>query len=277
MRRFITLLAALALLSISPCALAGELINVYIDKAAMLAHEEPAANLRIRPEGMVRVTRHSLWPWDEAGSAFSLLAEIENTSDEKIVIDEDWLIACRRNRDVIAQADFALDYTSRVIYPGERIVIHAGVKDWQAPVGYHDVTDFETVYGLSSFARSIRGADILRLRLETRGAQSSQELSRINVDGLAWIEDGVLYFEAVNNSEKPVAYHQIGVIVSDAQGRLIDVLSTSYARGAGIHPGETLSIEKPLQPYITEDMAAGASFELFAYTDDRLVLPEKAE
>ena len=266
LRRFSLILTLLFLMTSAPHALAGQLLNVYIDKNAMLAHEVPAPNIRIQPEGMVRVTRHSLWPWDKSGSAYSLLVEIENTSNEKIVIDEDWLIACRHSREVIAEARYALDYTTNVIEPGEKIILHAGVKDWQAPTDYHDVTDFKTIYGLSAFAESIQSADILRLRLETRGAQSSQQRNRINVDSHAWIEDGILYFEAVNNTEASVNYYQIGVIVSDAQGRLIDLLSTSYAQGAGIHPGETLSAEKPLQPYITNEMASGARFEMFAYT-----------
>jgi len=270
MRRVLFVLALVLLAAASPRALAGQLLNVYIGKDAMLAHETPAPDIRIRPEGMVRVLRHSLWPWDENGSAYSLFVEIENTSDEKIVIDEDWLIACRRSREVVAEARFALDYTTNVIEPGEKAVIHAGVKDWQAPDDYHDVTGFETIYGLSSFAKSIRSADILRLRLETRGAQSSLRRSRVGADAHAWIEDGILHFEAVNNAETSVYYYQIGVIVSDAQGRLIDVLSTSYARGAGIQPGETLSAEKPIQPYITDEMVSGAVFEVFAFTSDAL-------
>lgn len=266
MRRLIAAFALLLLLSVSSSALAGEMLNVYLNKADMLAHKIPSSDIRIRPEEAVRIIRHSLWPWDESGSAFSLFVELENTSNEKLVIDEDWLIACKQNRDEIAWADFALDYTCNVVYPGERIVIHAGVKDWQAPLDYHDVTEFKTVHGLSSFAKSIRKADILRLRLDTRSTQSTLQRFCTAVDARAWIENGILCFEAVNNTDAPVAYYQIGVIVSDAQGRLIDVLSTSYARGTGILPGETLTAQKALQPYITADMAEHASFEYFAYT-----------
>ena len=37
-------------------------LNIYMDKEALLSHDVSSADIRIRPEGMVRVTRHSLWP-----------------------------------------------------------------------------------------------------------------------------------------------------------------------------------------------------------------------
>lgn len=101
------------------------MLNIYIDKQAILAHDISAADIRIRPEGMVRVTRHSLWPWDEEGAKWSMFVEIENTSDEKIVIDEDWLVACKTNRDEIATADYIFNYTTKTLNPGEKIVLYA--------------------------------------------------------------------------------------------------------------------------------------------------------
>ena len=270
MRRLAIILALLFMLAVAPSALAGQLLNVYIDKADMLARLAPASDIRVRPENMVRVTRHSLWPWDEANSAFSLFVELENTSDEKIVVDEDWLYACTKRREDIAKAAFALDYTVNVIHPGERIVVHAGVKDWQSPTDYHDVTDFETVSGLSSFAASIRKADILRLRFDTRGSKSTREARSTAIDARAWIENGTLFFEAENRTSETAVYYQTGVIVSGTDGSIIDILSLSYADGAVISPGETLAVSKPLQPYITDEMAEGASFEIFAYTSDAL-------
>ena len=270
MRRLSLVLVLLLLLSAAPSALAGQLLNIYIDKADMLAYKAPASDIRIRPEGMVRVTRHFLWPWDESGSAYSLFVELENTSEEKIVIDEDWLYACTKSRKDIAEAAFALDYTVNVIHPGERIVVHAGIKDWRAPTDYHDVTNFETISGLSSFASAIRKADILRLRFDTRGSKSTREAKSAAVSASAWIENGSLFFEAVNHGSETAVYYQTGVIVSDASGSIIDILSASYANGAVLAPGETLLISKPLQPYITEEMAESASYEIFAYTSAAL-------
>jgi len=260
-----TLYLMILLCAVTFSAQASQMLNIYIDKDAFLAHDISAADIRIRPEGMVRVTRHSLWPWDEEGAQWSMFVEIENTSDEKIVIDEDWLIACKANRDEIATAEFALEMTDNVLDPGERTVLHAGVEQWQMPTDYHDVTDFETVQGLSTFAGKIRRAEILRVRLETRGSASTRNWEKADVNGSAWIEDGKLCFEMTNETDREMAFRTIGVIVSDAEGRLMDVFSTSYSRGAKAMPGEKIEIQKPMQPYVTQEMASGAQFEIFAF------------
>jgi len=266
MRKWLTAAALVAMLCmLSFSAQASQMLNIYMDKDALLAHDISAADIRIRPEGMVRVTRHSLWPWDGAGTHWSLFVEIENTSEEKIVIDENWLIACKANRDEIATAQFALDMTDNVLDPGERTLLHAGVQTWMMPTDYHDVTDFEPVGGLSEFAGKIKRAEILRVRLNTRGDESTQNWERADVNGRAWIEDGKIRFEITNETDREMAFRTIGVIVSDRAGRLMDVLSTSYSRGATAMPGETIALEKRLQPYVTEGMTDGAQFEVFGY------------
>lgn len=246
-------------------ALASQMLNLYIDKEALLAHDVSAADIRIRPEGMVCVTRHSLWPWDEAGNQWSMFVEIENTSNEKIVIDENWLIACKANRDEIDTADFALEMTDNVLDPGERTVLYAGVEPWQMPTDYHDVTDFETVEGLATFAGKIRRAEILRVRLNTRGNASTQNWEQVDVDGKVWIEDGKVHFEMINETDCELAFRTLSVVISNADGRIMDVLSTSYSRGAVAMPGEKLMAEKELLPYVTKEMTEGARFEVFAY------------
>ena len=258
------LLLVLCLTAIS--AQASQMLNIYIDKDAFLAHDISSADIRIRPEGMVRVTRHSLWPWDEEGTQWSLFVEIENTSKEKIVVDDTWLIACKANRDEIATADYVLDATDNVLDPGERTVLYAGVEEWMMPTDYHDVSEFKAVEGLSEFAGKIRRADILRLRLNTRGGESTANWAKEDVNARVWIENGKTCFEMVNDTQQPMAFRTIGVLVSDACGRLMDVLRFSYARGAQAQPGETIAFEKALQPYITDEMAADAQFETFAFS-----------
>lgn len=266
MKKAIVCLLLVGLLCVTVIsAQASQMLNIYIDKDALLTHDILAADIRIRPEGMVRVTRHSLWPWDEEGTQWSLFVEIENTSDEKIVIDEDWLVACKANRDEIATAEYALEMTDNVLDPGERTVVYAGVETWMMPTDYHDVTDFEAVEGLSSFADKIQRAELLRVRLETRGSASTRNWEKANVNGRTWIEDGNLCFEMTNETDREMAFRTIGVIVSDAEGRLMDVFSTSYSRGAKAMPGEKIEIQKPMRPYATQEMASGAQFEIFAF------------
>ena len=252
-------------------AQAAEMLNIYIDKDALLSHDISVADIRIRPEGLVKVLRHSLWAWDENNDSFSLFVEVQNTSNEKIAIHDDWLYSCKSNREDIAIADYALDYTNNVIHPGESIVIHAGVAAWDAPTDYHDVSDSKEVFGLSTFARPIRQAKLIRLRLETCDKPENHKRYPVDADAHAWIENGRVYFEVTNATPDTVGYYQIGVIVSDRNGRIIDVLSTSLSRGAVIPSGETLLIEKELQPYITDSMIDGATFEVFAYSDEMIV------
>jgi len=266
MKKAVVCLLLAALLCVAAIsAEASQMLNIYLDKDALLAHDIPAADILIRPEGMVRVTRHSLWPWDEEGRKWSMFVEIENTSQEKIVIEDSWLIACKANRDEIAAADCVFAATDKVLGPGERVVLHAGVEPWRMPVDEHDVTDSEELLGLSAFAGKIRRAEILRVRLNTRGSESAQNWVKTDVNAKAWIEDGRLCFEMKNDTDRALAFHTLGAIASDRDGRVMDVIQSSYARGAQAQPGGTIAFEKELQTYITDEMAVGVQFELFAY------------
>ena len=258
------LTALLCLIAIS--ARASQKLNLYIDKDALLAHDISAADIRIRPESMMRVLRHSLWPWDEDGLQWSMFVEVENTSEEKIVIDDTWLVACKANRDEIAAADNALRATDNVLDPGEKTVLYAGVDEWMMLTDYRDVKEDAKAEGLSEFAEKIQKAEILRIRLDTRGGESTANWPKADVDAKVRIEEGKICFEMTNDSEQVMAFHTIGVIVCDENGRLMDVLQSSYARGAMAEPGKTIVFEKALQPYITGEMAQCAQFELFAYT-----------
>lgn len=263
---------ALVLLAVLLCAAAvsaqaSRKLNIYIDKDAMLSHDISAADIRVRPEGMVRVIRHSLWPWDEEGTQWSMFVEIENTSQERIVIDEDWLVACRANRDEIATADYVLDSTTNRFGPGERIVLYAGAYPYPAAKHMNadvkeDVWDVE---GLSDFANRIRQAKILRLRLDTREAGENRNWPAVSIEPKVWVEGRTLRFEWTNDMDETLEFRTIGAVMSDAQGRIADVIRSTSSREAVAAPGETLRFEKELPPYVTQEMADGASFAPYAF------------
>lgn len=268
MARLVRILAlAVLMVTMTASAQASQKLNIYIDKEAILAHDVSAADIRIRPEGMVRVTRHSLWPWDEAGTKWSMFVEIENISAERIVIDEDWLVACRANRDEIATADYVLNSTTNRFGPGERIVLYAGAYPYPAAKHMNadvkeDVWDVE---GLSDFANRIRQAKILRLRLDTRGAGTNQNWPAVAIEPKVWVEGRSLRFEWVNDTDETLEFRTIGAVMSDAQGRIADVIRSTSSREAVAAPGETLRFEKELPPYVTQEMADGASFAPYAF------------
>lgn len=263
----ILLAILLCALVISAQAAQTQKLNIYIDKGALLAHDISAAEIRIRPEGMVRVTRHSLWPWDEEGTQWSMFVELENISNEKIVIDEDWLIACKANRDEIATADYVFDYTTNRFNPGERIVLYAGAYPYaQAKRNNADVSmDTWDVEGMADFASRIRQAEILRVRMEIRGDKSSQNWPAVQIEPKVWIDGRTICFEWFNSTEGKLNFRTVGAVMRDEEGRVIDVIRSTYSRGAVALPGETLAFKKELSPYITQEMIDGAVFDVFAY------------
>ena len=268
MRKFMVCILFVALLGVTVCsAQVAEKLNIYIDKDAILAHDILAEDIRIRPEGMVRVTRHSLWPWDEEGAKWSLFVEIENTSSEKMVIDEDCLIACKANREEIASADHVSRYTTNVLNPGEKVVLHAGAYPYvQGKRNNADVSaDVWDVEGLADFATKIRQAEILRVRLEVRGNQSTQPWSAVMIEPKIWIEDRTLHYEWTNTTDETLDFRTIGAVVCDKDGRVIDVIESTHSRGAIAAPDETLCFQKELPPYVTQEMIDCAAFEPYAF------------
>lgn len=268
MTRFVRILvlAALMLIMTAP-ALAGQKLNLYLDKDAMLAHDVAAADIRIRPEGMVRVTRHALWPWGEEGTQWSMFVEIENTSAERIVIDEDWLIACRANRDEIATADYVFEYTTNRFGPGEKIVLYAGAYPYAR--AKHANADAELdvwdVEGLFDFAGRIRQAELLRVRLDTREAGENRNWAAVAMEPKVWIEGRSLCFEWINDTDEPIEFRTVGAVMTDAQGRIVDVVRATSSRTGAVAPGEALRFEKTLAPYVTQEMIDGAAFQAYAY------------
>lgn len=249
-------------------AQASQRLNIYIEKEALLSHDVSAADIRIRPEGMVRVTRHSIWPWDEAGEKWSMFLEIENISKEKIVIDEDWLIACKANRDEIATADYVFDYTTNRFDPGEKIILYAGAYPHVQAKGTNADVSVDTwdVEGMEDFASRIRQAKILRVRLDTRGDKSSSNWRAVEIEPKIWIDGRTLHFEWTNETEDILGFRTIGAVVSDGEGRIIDVIRLTYSRGAVAAPGEVLTFEKELLPYIAQEMMNDAVYEVFAFS-----------
>lgn len=260
-------LLALLLCTAAFSAQAAQKLNIRMDKEALLAHEISAAEMSVRPEGLVRVTRHSLWPWDEAGEKWSMFVEIENISEGKIVIDEDWLIACKANRDEIDTADYIFDYTTNTIGPGEKTVLYAGAYPYvQTKRNNADaLLDVWDVEGMADFAGRIRQAESLNIRLEVRGNQSTQNWPAVAIVPKIWIDGRTLYFEWINDTGERIEFRTIGAVVSDGEGRIIDVIRDTYSRRGVVEPGGTISIQKELAPYITQEIIGGAYFDAFAY------------
>lgn len=267
MRKTAAVLLTALLAGLSVCAQAGEKINLYIHRDTLLLCDLSEGRILAYPDDRLRVTRASLYPWDKDATQHTLLVEVQNISDEKIVVDEDWLYACNLSRDKQTEAAHVFDMTTSVIMPGERCVLFSGVYPYAEGKRRHSdvISDAQTIEGMADFSGYIRYARYLRVRLDTRGAESTQAYPSVPVDADVWIEDGKLCFEMTNTTQETQAFRTIGAVVSERNGRLTDVLMETYAKGAVVRPGETFRAEKDLPPYFTQEMIDGATFKIFAY------------
>lgn len=271
----ICLIALLLLAALAAPALASDtLMNLYIEKETL--SEEQAAQRDIRSKnGELLVTRQSVYPWDEAGSRWAVFVELQNTTDDMIVIDETWMYTCRADRETTAtwhfpQMDGAFYRTANRVAPGERTILYAGSE----PV-YEPVRDKSGAYageqiaaeGLEPIAGAIRGAKLLRVRMTTRNSQSpsaSASLTQISVpvEGEARVADGKLYLTVRNATDEAISYAALGAVLSDARGCIVDVMEEKQVTLA---PGESVTLQKDVPPYATADMMTGAALEPFGY------------
>ena len=257
-------------------ALAGNtLMNVYIEKET-LNEEEAAQKAICSKNGELRVTRQSVYPWDEEGSRWSVFVELENTSDGPIVMDETWLYTCKADKETTAtwhfpQIDGAFYRTAVRFYPGERVILYAGSE----PV-YASQSDADGQYteeqvcaeGLDQIAGKMRSAKLLRVRISSRDTSISTAFNPamdeicVPVQADTLIADGRLTLVVQNDRDEPAVYRTLGAVLCDAQGNIVDVLREATVT---LQPGESLTLEKELPPYVTDGMLEGARIEPYGY------------
>ena len=255
----------------SSCA-AGTLWNVYIPKETLTEREAAEREIRSKPEGL-SVTRQSVLPWDEAGGQWSIFVELENESEETMIIDDTWLIACNARKQELARwnvpaMDGAFWKTGRVVRPGERVVLFAGTDEIRTQISDPQTGETleETVSpaGLSAFAGEIRRAESLRVRLDTRTASDAKgHLEKVEA-AKAWIADGKLHLETTDAFDAE-GFVTLSVIVADPEGRMLDALQDSVLHNAGLQENGRFYAEKALAPYIGEETLKDVLFEVTGY------------
>lgn len=260
------------MLCVCASGMAGTMFNVCLSKECLTEQEAANQAIQTKPEGF-KVTRQSVIPWDDAGERWSVLVELENVSEEAIVIDDTWLIACNAREEELARwsvpaIDGAFWKTNRTVRPGERVVLFAGtdeVKTW--------ITDWETKEtvektvspaGLGVVAKKIRQAARLQVRFDARVASETKgHLENVEA-AKAWIADGKLHLETTDAFD-PKGFTVLSVIVTDSEGRMLDALQDSVADHPGLLEDGCFSAWKALAPYITEEMGQNAIFEVTGY------------
>lgn len=260
------------MLCVCATGMAGTMFNVCLSKECLTEQEAANQAIQTKPEGF-KVTRQSVIPWNDAGERWSVLVELENVSEEAIVIDDTWLIACNAREEELARwsvpaIDGAFWKTNRTVRPGERVVLFAGtdeVKTW--------ITDWETKEtvektvspaGLGVVAKKIRQAARLQVQFDARVASETKgHLEKVEA-AKAWIVDGKLHLKTMDAFD-PKGFTALSVIVTDSEGRMLDALQDSVADHLGLLEDGCFSAWKALAPYITEEMGQNAIFEVIGY------------
>lgn len=260
------------MLCVCATGMAGTMFNVCLSKECLTEQEAANQAIQTKPEGF-KVTRQSVIPWNDAGERWSVLVELENVSEEAIVIDDTWLIACNAREEELVRwsvpaIDGAFWKTNRTVRPGERVVLFAGtdeVKTW--------ITDWETKEtvektvspaGLGAVAEKIRQAARLQVRFDARVASETKgHLENVEA-AKAWIADGKLHLKTMDAFD-PKGFTALSVIVTDSEGRMLDALQDSVADHPGLLEDGCFSAWKALAPYITEEMGQNAIFEVTGY------------
>lgn len=248
---------------------AGTVLNVDLPKETLTEREAADRHISTRPEGL-KVTRQSVIPWDDAGERWSILVELENVLEEAIIIDDTWLIACNAQKEEQARwnvpaIDGAFWKTGRTVQPGGRVVLFAGtdeVRTWVQHPQTHEKTE-KTVSpaGLSAFARAIRRAKSLRMRLDTRTVSEAKEYTEQVETAKAWIADGKLHLETMDEFD-PEGVVTLSVVVTDGDGRMLDAMQDSVAHNESLVQNGRFRAEKTLAPYVDEKTAQSAKFEI---------------
>lgn len=267
---FAGLLCALSCIC-SPCA-AGMLWNVYIPKETLTEREAADREIRSKPEGL-KVTRQSVFPWDETGGRWSIFVELENETEEAVIIDDTWLIACNAQKQELARwnvpaMDGAFWKTSRVVRPGERVVLFAGTDEVRTQVSDPETGKVNeksvSPAGLSAFAGEIRRAKSLRIRLDTRTAPDAKgHLEKVEA-AKAWIADGKLHVETTDAFDAE-GFVSLSVIAADREGRMLDALQDSVMHNEGMLKEGRFCTEKTLAPYLTQDARKEVVFEITGF------------
>ena len=272
MKKLVFAGALCMMLCVCATGMAGTMFNVCLSKECLTEQEAANQAIQTKPEGF-KVTRQSVIPWNDAGERWSVLVELENVSEEAIVIDDTWLIACNAREEELVRwsvpaIDGAFWKTNRTVRPGERVVLFAGtdeVKTW--------ITDWETKEtvektvspaGLGVVAKKIRQAARLQVRFDARVASETKgHLEKVEA-AKAWIADGKLHLETTDAFD-PKGFTALSVIVTDSEGRMLDALQDSVADHLGLLEDGCFSAWKALAPYITEEMGQNAIFEVTGY------------
>lgn len=166
-------------------------------------------------------------------------AELKNTGDTPFYVNGTTLGVLGADGQRLSGREYA-DSKPGVIMPGES----AFVTEWL----YDFVDDPGRVHTIE-----------VNVERSQHGYRSIEMLP----DARAYAEDGYLYAEVHNASDKPVFDAGVTAVMLDAGGKILDILQVETYANVGAAPGSTLVFRKRLEGHAMN--RPDAVFEAYAY------------
>ena len=209
-------------------------------EAVPLERREPKI---VSGDDQLEVVRYAVHMDDEYSPEAYVYAQLRNTGNSVIRLNGAALSVLDASGRQIAREEYA-SVKPDVVMPGGTVY----VSEWL----YDFVNDISRV---GSFEIAVERSEYGRKQIEMI------EGSR------AYIEGDYLYAEVHNASDEPLFKAGVTAVVTDANGRILDILQEESYSNLGIAPGSTVIFRKRISQYAADAVNAVCEAYGFAYSE----------
>lgn len=250
MKRWLAMLAAAAMLSIS-CAAAADTLDILkpiwlhaledMQKTGDTVHTDGSDVAVMVQDERLQVEHSGVFMEDEYGAEAYVYARVRNTSGVTIRLSGAKLRILDRNGKAIGEEEY-IGFKPDVVAPGGAFYIREWMYDF---IGNIDrIGGFELVIEPSEYSR--------------KTIRESGE-AKVYMDGKN------LYLEWTNTEDEPVYNLVTAGMLTDASGRILDIVTGETYSQMAVAPGSTVIFRKMLEMHVTEEMLQGAMYDAAGY------------
>lgn len=190
-------------------------------------------------EADLELVRANVYMDDRYSVEAYVYAELKNTSESIIRLNGATVTALDTNGKQLEKREYA-SAKPEVIMPGGSVY----VSEW-----------------LYDFAKDLSRVGSFEIAVE-RSEHGRKQIEMIE-GARAYIEGEYLYAEVHNASDKPLFKAGVTALVTDANGRILDILQEENYTNLGIAPGSTIIFRKMISQNTAD--AASTACEAYAY------------
>lgn len=194
-------------------------------------------------EADLELVRANVYLENEYSTEAYVYAELKNTGESILRLSSATVTALDTNGKPLKKREYA-SAKPDVVMPGGSIY----VSEWL----YDFVSDISRV---GSFEIAVERSEYGRKQIEMI------EGSR------AYIEGDYLYAEVHNASDEPLFKAGVTAVVTDANGRILDIMQEESYSNLGIAPGSTVIFRKRISQYAADAVNAACEAYGFAYSE----------